>query len=92
MIKSVFLLALHGFCLWAEYTLWHQPLDMPVPAFIGAVGLVWLIVIVLSYHHALHIVAWLTAPPPDIAELILQDERRRQLELERMIANPWVDQ
>lgn len=92
-MKTVLLLALHGLCLWAEYVLWHQPFNMPVPVFISVIGLLWLIVIVLSYFHALHILAWMNAPSPDLAELIRQDDDRRKLEMNRLSsANPWVDQ
>ncbi len=90
-MKTFFLLALHVFCIWAEAVLWQKPFDMPVPAFMTVIGLVWLIAIVLSFYHAYEIWRWLNTPSPDIAEIIRQDQERRRLELERMYANQWVD-
>lgn len=93
MKKSLLLIMLHAACIWAEVALWHQPHDMPVPAFIVAIGLLWFVVFVLSFVHAKHILAWMNAPSPDIAELIRNDTDRRQLEMDALMAtNPWVDQ
>ena len=92
-VKTAFLLLLHFLCIVAEIFLWQRPLNMPVPLLIVGIALVWIGVFILSRHHANAILRWMDKPSPGIQEIILEDQRRLELERDRMYAvSPWYDQ
>lgn len=86
MAKVVFLYVLHVGCWIAEYLLWQQKLNMPVPLLLGLVSGIWLISGFLVICHVREFLVWWFKGTANVQQLFDECEQRRKQEMAVMMA------